>query len=91
MHTDYNSPLYFTGKMVFRAHFGAYPGLTALLKVADRIAQVDYWSDLYNIDQLSMNNVLVYSATYVDDMYWTSSLRRRQQTLSREQRRLSSI
>jgi pimeloyl-ACP methyl ester carboxylesterase len=63
------SPQYFTGEMVLRGYFSACPELAALWKVADRIAGVDDWPDLYDIDQLRMNQVPVYSATYVDDMY----------------------
>ena len=55
--------------MVLRGQFSAYPELVALLEVADRIARVDDWPDLYDIGQLSKNHVPVYSATYVDDMY----------------------
>lgn len=62
-------PPAFTGEMVFRALFGSYTELTALLEIADRIARVDDWSDLYNLDQLKGNTVPVYSAIYVDDMY----------------------
>lgn len=64
-----DTPLQFSGEMVFRDHFTAYPELTALWKVADQLAQADDWPDLYDIEQLKQNKVPVYSATYLDDMY----------------------
>jgi hypothetical protein len=64
-----DGPLNFTGEMVLRDHFAAYPELTALWKVADSLAKVDDWPDLYDIDQLKQNKVPLYSATYIDDMY----------------------
>lgn len=64
-----DGPLNFTGEMVLRDHFAAYPELTALWKVADSLAKVDDWPDLYDVDQLKQNKVPLYSATYIDDMY----------------------
>lgn len=66
---DVDAPLQFTGEMVFRDHFIAYPELEALWSVADSLAKVDDWPDLYDIDRLSRNQVPLYSATFVDDMY----------------------
>jgi pimeloyl-ACP methyl ester carboxylesterase len=60
---------YFTGEMVYRDHFKAYPELELLQDVADRIAEVADWPDLYDVERLKRNEVPVYSATYVDDMY----------------------
>jgi pimeloyl-ACP methyl ester carboxylesterase len=68
-HLDHDLPLFFTGEMVFREHFTAYPELAALLQVADQIAGAGDWPDLYDVHQLSQNKVPVYSATYIDDMY----------------------
>lgn len=69
VHIDDDAPLHFAGEMIFRDHFAVYPELMALQKVADCLADVDDWPDLYSVDQLKQNNVPVYSATYVDDMY----------------------
>ncbi len=66
---DHEAPFYFTGEMVFREHFDAYQELTALLEVADSLAKLDEWPDLYDMDQLKQNTVPVYSVTYVDDLY----------------------
>ena len=59
----------FKGEMVDSTDFDVYPELKALKEVAESIAKVDDWPDLYDIDQLKRNEVPVYSATYVDDMY----------------------
>ncbi len=67
--TSSDAPLEFTGEMVFRDHFSVYPELRALLEVADALANVDDWPDLYDIARLKQNEVPVYSATYMDDMY----------------------
>ena len=69
VHIDDDMPLHFTGEMVFRDHFTSYPELIALRKVADCLADVGDWPNLYDVDQLKQNNVPVYGATYVDDMY----------------------
>ena len=66
---DHGMSLCFTGEMVFRDHFSASPELAALQKVADCLAEVNDWPDLYDIDQLKQNDVPTYSATYIDDMY----------------------
>ncbi len=43
--------------------------LRRLRETADIIAHVDNWSDLYDEAQLAKNEVPVYSATYIEDMY----------------------
>jgi pimeloyl-ACP methyl ester carboxylesterase len=68
-HRAEDAPPNFTGEMIFRHHFTAYPELRSLREVADSLAAVDDWPDLYDVDRLKENKVPVYSATYVDDMY----------------------
>ena len=63
------SPLSFAGEMIFSEYFPAYPELTALHQLAEDVANVDDWCDLYDTDQLRRNQVPVYAATYLDDMY----------------------
>ncbi|KKA23673.1 Prolyl aminopeptidase [Rasamsonia emersonii CBS 393.64] len=67
---DSNEPqIYFTGEMIFRDMFESYHELSQLRLVADIIASYDDWPALYDEEQLARNEVPVYSATYVDDMY----------------------
>lgn len=49
--------------------FESYHELSQLQLVADIIASYDDWPALYDEEQLARNEVPVYSATYVDDMY----------------------
>lgn len=55
--------------MVLRDHFSVYPELKVLTEVADALANIDDWPDLYDVDRLKQNKVPVYSATFVEDMY----------------------
>ncbi|KAK2750581.1 hypothetical protein FQN57_002652 [Myotisia sp. PD_48] len=61
--------IYFTGEMVYKHWFEASQELGQLKEVADILASCDDWPDLYDKAQLAKNNVPVYSATYVEDMY----------------------
>lgn len=49
--------------------FESYDELKELKDVADILATYDDWPALYDQEQLAKNEVPVYSATYVDDMY----------------------
>jgi pimeloyl-ACP methyl ester carboxylesterase len=62
-------PLYFSGEMIFPFHFETYPELIALQEVAEALAQTADWPPLYDKEQLSQNEVPVYAASYIDDMY----------------------
>ena len=48
--------------------FDDYIELQSLKEIADLLAQMDDWPDLYDTEQLAKNKVPVYSSTYVDDM-----------------------
>ena len=48
---------------------GPYPELSGLGEVASLIAQKKDWPTLYDIAQLNRNEVPVYAATYLDDIY----------------------
>jgi pimeloyl-ACP methyl ester carboxylesterase len=67
--TPSNEPWSFIGEMVLRDHFAVYSELKLFWEVADSLAKFDDWPDLYDVDQLKQNNVPVYSATFIDDMY----------------------
>lgn len=49
--------------------FESYDELKQLKEVADILASTDDWPALYDEEQLAKNEVPVYAATYVDDMY----------------------
>ncbi|TVY45284.1 Proline iminopeptidase [Lachnellula subtilissima] len=64
-----DGPLYFSGEMIFPFLFDIFPELEKLAEVADIIANYAGWPDLYDESQLARNEVPLYSATYIDDMY----------------------
>ena len=66
---DGPEPVFFTGEMVFRDMFDDYDELMSLKQTAEILANDDDWPELYDERQLARNEVPVYSATYVDDMY----------------------
>ena len=49
--------------------FNDYDELRSLLETADTLAYADDWPELYDEAQLAKNDVPVYSATYIEDMY----------------------
>ncbi|KAM0801385.1 putative proline iminopeptidase [Usnea florida] len=66
---DGPEPILFTGEMVFREMFKDFDELQGLLDTADRLAYAQDWPELYDEAQLAKNEVPVYSATYIEDMY----------------------
>lgn len=66
---DGPEPILFTGEMVFRDMFKGFDELHGLLDTADRLANAQDWPELYDEAQLAKNEVPVYAATYVEDMY----------------------
>ncbi|KAM0283612.1 hypothetical protein ACHAQH_002390 [Verticillium albo-atrum] len=73
---DESKPLYFSGEMIFPFHIDTYPELQALKPAADLLAAYDEWPALYDLDQLRRNEVPVYAASFVDDMYVDSRIAR---------------
>ena len=49
--------------------FNDYDELTNLKETAEILATTDDWPELYDEAQLARNEVPVYSATYMEDMY----------------------
>ena len=49
--------------------FKDYDELRTLQQTADHLATADDWPELYDEDKLRKNEVPVYSATYMEDMY----------------------
>ncbi|ROW16219.1 hypothetical protein VPNG_01951 [Cytospora leucostoma] len=63
------SPLCFSGEMIFPFMFDDYPELQKLKEAADILAKHTEWDDLYDEDRLRANQVPVYAASYIEDMY----------------------
>ncbi|KAL2374178.1 proline iminopeptidase [Blastomyces gilchristii SLH14081] len=63
------SSLFFTGEMIYPHMFESSNELRKVKAAADIIAAYDGWPDLYDEVQLAKNEVPVFSATFVDDMY----------------------
>lgn len=64
-----DKPLYFCGENIFPFHFETYPELIPLQELAQKLADYDEWPPLYDTEQLKKNQVPVYAASYVDDMF----------------------
>ncbi|KAK0383989.1 hypothetical protein NLU13_8078 [Sarocladium strictum] len=64
-----SEPLPFAGENIFPHFFDTYPELIPLKGVANKLAEVDDWTYIYDKEQLAKNEVPVYAATYVDDLY----------------------
>lgn len=62
-------PILFTGEMIFRDMFKDFDELHGLLDTADHLANAQDWPELYDEAKLAKNEVPVYSATFVEDMY----------------------
>ncbi|PGH04654.1 hypothetical protein AJ80_08488 [Polytolypa hystricis UAMH7299] len=60
---------FFTGEMIYRHMFTSSPELIQVKEAADIVATYDDWPDLYDEEQLAKNEVPVYAATFIDDMY----------------------
>ncbi len=59
----------FTGEMVFKRAFENHGELKVLMDVAEILETKQDWDELYDLEQLRRNEVPVYAAIFVDDMY----------------------
>ncbi|KAI9685298.1 MAG: hypothetical protein M1822_004671 [Bathelium mastoideum] len=66
---DREGPIYFTGEMVYPWMLKNYSELRKIAGPAEIIAQDPDWPALYDEEQLAKNEVPVYAAVYLDDMY----------------------
>lgn len=64
-----SEPLLFAGENIFPFFFDTYPELIPLKSVANKLAAVDDWTYIYDQEQLAKNEVPVYAAVYIDDLY----------------------
>lgn len=62
-------PFLFTGEMIYPWMFEQYATLKPLKEAAEILARKDNWPQLYDLDVLSKNQVLVAAAVYFNDMY----------------------
>ncbi len=62
-------PVLFTGEMIYPWMFDVDSALRPLKEVAERLAEVDDWPRLYDVERLRANTVPVAAAVYYDDMY----------------------
>lgn len=63
-------PLCFSGEMIFPFHLESSPELSRMREAAEVLAAADDWDeDLYDEEQLRRNEVPVYAASFIDDMY----------------------
>jgi pimeloyl-ACP methyl ester carboxylesterase len=66
---DGDDPLMFTGEMVYPWAFSHDPVLKPLAEAAELLAQRADWPALYDLGQLSRNEVPAAAAIYFNDMY----------------------
>ncbi|ESZ99588.1 hypothetical protein SBOR_0033 [Sclerotinia borealis F-4128] len=64
-----SEPLFFSGEMIYPFMFETSPELAAIFPAAKILAEYTDWPPLYDEWQLARNEVPLYAATYVDDMY----------------------
>lgn len=64
-----DGPVYFTGEMIYPWMFEDYCELRKVQDVANRVAADPDWTPLFSEEQLAQNEVPVYAASYVEDMY----------------------
>ncbi|ERS99865.1 hypothetical protein HMPREF1624_03231 [Sporothrix schenckii ATCC 58251] len=58
-----------SSEMIYPFMFDTYPELMEMKEAAELVAAYDDWEELYDEDQLKMNRVPVYAATFIDDLY----------------------
>lgn len=61
--------IFLSSEMIYPFMFDTYPELMEIKEAAELVAAYDEWEDLYDEDQLAMNRVPVFAATYIDDLY----------------------
>ncbi|KAF1808071.1 alpha/beta-hydrolase [Eremomyces bilateralis CBS 781.70] len=80
---DKDGPLYFTGEMIYPWMLEDYAELRKLSGPANALAKFPGWGTLYSPDQLAKNEVPVYAAVYMDDMYVDFDLARETSSMIR--------
>ncbi|KAH0614328.1 uncharacterized protein H6S33_006214 [Morchella sextelata] len=62
-------PVYFTGEMIYQWMFSDFAELHKMEEVAENLAEYEDWPKLYDEEVLAQNQVPVFAATYIEDMY----------------------
>ncbi|NYE94147.1 proline iminopeptidase [Psychromicrobium silvestre] len=62
-------PFHFTGEAIMPWYFAEDPALIPLAEVAEILARKEDWPALYDLEQLSHNQVPVAATAYFDDIY----------------------
>lgn len=62
-------PIFFTGEMVFPWMLEDFAELSKIRETGEQLAQISDWPALYDEQQLAKNEVPVYAASYIHDMY----------------------
>jgi len=75
-HQNDDDPIIFTGEMVYPTMFIDYSELSKFHELVEPLALERAWPSLYNICQLKKNEVPVYAANFIDDMYVAYDLSR---------------
>ena len=68
------SPLLFTGEMIYPWMLQEIDGLQPFAEAADLLASATDWTPLYDVDRLKANRVPVAAAIWHDDMYVDGAL-----------------
>jgi len=64
-----DGPVFFTGEMIYPEMFATDSALAPLSDVAQRLAEIEDWPGLYDVERLAANTVPAAAAIYYDDMY----------------------
>ncbi|CAD6504301.1 BgTH12-06033 [Blumeria graminis f. sp. triticale] len=72
-----DAAIYFSGEMIYPFLFDISPDLKMISDLAEKIASYSDWPELYDKFQLSRNEVPIYAATFIDDMYVDFNLTQR--------------
>ncbi|KFA61459.1 hypothetical protein S40285_03428 [Stachybotrys chlorohalonatus IBT 40285] len=76
-------PLFFSGEMIFPFFFDTYPELMVVKEAAALLATYADWPRLYDQQRLRNNEVPVYAASYIDDMFVDNTFARETASLVR--------
>ncbi len=68
-HLDGEQPFLFTGEVIYPFFFDEDPALVPLRETANLLAHKEDWPALYDVEQLTRNEVPVFAAVYYDDLY----------------------
>jgi pimeloyl-ACP methyl ester carboxylesterase len=65
---DHSSRILLTGEMIYPWMFDEYEKLKPYKELAEKLAAIDDWGDVYNVEQLQENEVPTAAIVYYEDM-----------------------